>query len=524
MTNYTKITDNDYASGALYDKVNDMVDALNAGKLERAAAGVRKASTTYAVSNVVMCEYHPDLLLVCTTAGTTAVGALDTSGALNPGDTITDGSVVWTAVRLADLTDVVHKSLTETITGNKTFSGDVSLGSNASATPTSYANSSNLLATTSMVHDLNNTQRTNCLTEIPQDIKLELNNSTITLKAGSKLYAPNGFEQDGTTLKYNAITISNDISFTYSTAQTGNWFVVYEPTYNAIGLYLVGQVTSGTTPPSSGLFYNTSDNSIKFYSSSIALSTGIPFPLGIVSLQTTSPYIKSIDQVFNGLGYIGSTIFALPGVKGLIPNGRNADGTLKNTEFVTNNVLINTVGNSTSNMYVLLNGTGISCLDTSNIEYKEKENLVYNTAQSWAEYSCICSDLYRTSGKITSLNPKTAFHAVDYNDIANNDFVIDWQLPSSSNNYTWYRKYRSGWVEQGQKSYLLAQSTTTAITLPVPMSNTDYTGMICGSNTTFASASTLAIMAKSSTQVNLWNFNTAASMSINWEVKGQAAS
>lgn len=98
MTNYTKITDNDLASGALYDKVNDMADAINAGKLERSAAGVRKASTTYIAGDLVFCEYHANLILKCTAAGTTGVGALDTSGSLSAGDTITDGTVVWTAI------------------------------------------------------------------------------------------------------------------------------------------------------------------------------------------------------------------------------------------------------------------------------------------------------------------------------------------------------------------------------------------------------------------------------------------
>jgi hypothetical protein len=38
----------------------------------------------------------------------------------------------------------------------------------------------------------NSTAITNCITSIPQDIKLELNNGTLTLKAGSKVYMPNG--------------------------------------------------------------------------------------------------------------------------------------------------------------------------------------------------------------------------------------------------------------------------------------------------------------------------------------------
>lgn len=46
----------------------------------------------------------------------------------------------------------------------------------------------------------NSTAITNCITEIPQDIKLELNNGTLTLKAGSKVYVPNGFETSTKTL------------------------------------------------------------------------------------------------------------------------------------------------------------------------------------------------------------------------------------------------------------------------------------------------------------------------------------
>ena len=29
------------------------------------------------------------------------------------------------------------------------------------------------------------------------------------------------------------------------------------------------------------------------------------------------------------------------------------------------------------------------------------------------------------------------------------DYVVAYQAPSAANNYTWYRKYKSGWIEQG---------------------------------------------------------------------------
>lgn len=103
------------------------------------------------------------------------------------------------------------------------------------------------------------------------------------------------------------------------------------------------------------------------------------------------------------------------------------------------------------------------------------------------------------------------------------DYVVESQEPTADNGHTWYRKYKSGWVEQGQARYNLARNTTTAITLPVEMASTEYTGQISGANTTFSTPSTLAIAPKSTTQVNIWNYNGTASMGINWQVSGMSA-
>ena len=58
-------------------------------------------------------------------------------------------------------------------------------------------------------------------------------------------------------------------------------------------------------------------------------------------------------------------------------------------------------------------------------------------------------------------------------DMTGTDYVIAWQHPTSENNYTWFRKYRSGWVEQGGKVFI--DIPTTTISLPVAMAGTDYT-------------------------------------------------
>jgi hypothetical protein len=56
--------------------------------------------------------------------------------------------------------------------------------------------------------------------------------------------------------------------------------------------------------------------------------------------------------------------------------------------------------------------------------------------------------------------------------LATADYVVEKQDPTALNNYTWYRKYKSGWVEQGGQ---IAQSgDNVAVTLPVEMANTNY--------------------------------------------------
>ena len=55
------------------------------------------------------------------------------------------------------------------------------------------------------------------------------------------------------------------------------------------------------------------------------------------------------------------------------------------------------------------------------------------------------------------------------------DYVVETQLPTALNNYTWYRKYKSGWVEQGGiTSAVNGTAATTSVTLPVEMADVNY--------------------------------------------------
>lgn len=54
------------------------------------------------------------------------------------------------------------------------------------------------------------------------------------------------------------------------------------------------------------------------------------------------------------------------------------------------------------------------------------------------------------------------------------DYVIETQIPTAENDYTWYRKYKSGWVEQG------GRTTSQIITFPITMQTVNYAISLCG--------------------------------------------
>lgn len=58
---------------------------------------------------------------------------------------------------------------------------------------------------------------------------------------------------------------------------------------------------------------------------------------------------------------------------------------------------------------------------------------------------------------------------------ANYDYVIESQLPTADNGYTWYRKYKSGWVEQGGRVTIASSpGSAVMVTFPIEMADTEY--------------------------------------------------
>ncbi len=118
----------------------------------------------------------------------------------------------------------------------------------------------------------------------------------------------------------------------------------------------------------------------------------------------------------------------------------------------------------------------LETLKTQYSEIADKES----TATLLARITTIHNEIVAVSAQITALGDVSEIRSnittLDTRTTGLLDYVIASQSPTAENNYTWYRKYKSGWVEQG--GYVSMTDATMTINLPVTMSNTSYTLLI----------------------------------------------
>lgn len=192
--------------------------------------------------------------------------------------------------------------------------------------------------------------RTNGITYIPQDIKFEIvDGTTPTLYAGSEVWVPYGrnapeysigdslnsgiitaISWDGSALFYKvrydtdlSIDITSDpatVEFVTSISPSHS-FWWFNPTYS--------QDTAPSGFRQYALWYDTAENIVKItIDSGSTWQNYASLPVGVFTMAGTGA-TKTLKYVFNGVGYIGTTVFAVPGVKGLMADGLNEDGSYK---------------------------------------------------------------------------------------------------------------------------------------------------------------------------------------------------
>ena len=114
----------------------------------------------------------------------------------------------------------------------------------------------------------------------------------------------------------------------------------------------------------------------------------------------------------------------------------------------------------------------------------------------------------------------------DISDMSSADYVVAWQNPTMENNYTWYRRYKSGWVEQGQGLLTINNSTVVLHVLPIEMANTNYTVVIT-SNMNNSGTGSYAVGVDLVTSTNFttrgWGAGNSKVNTFSWYVCGMAA-
>ena len=297
-------------------------------------------------------------------------------------------------------------------------------------------------------HFLNKSQITNCITEIPQRIKYTLVDGTLTLLKGSVVIVPYGLEDKTEEFPVGSVFINdnfkvydtqfadgkffvwvelpNDMSFSRVTTDSNQRFIVIYLDKNTLEGAVVSATTSGSTLPTTGLFYNTTDNTIKYYSNSSVVNAVTCLPFGLCTANGANIF-GTIDQVFNGIGYIGSTIWVDKGVKAIAPNGRNADGTLNNYEFTTSSIIAHTRTDALNGRFGLFLNP-ISFVP-SNTNYDEESNYNIVASSGVVTVRTLCGYATYSSGVVTEFKIKTTYRALDYNDKAK---IGSWSAPSDN--------------------------------------------------------------------------------------------
>lgn len=274
---------------------------------------------------------------------------------------------------------------------------------------------------------------TNCILEVPQRVKYELLNGVLTIKAGSVLIVPYGTEAPTLNIGDNLINTNykivdvqyvdnncfywvellSDISYSETYTTKTPCTVAVQLARNSVGIYSLTDDKFTYT------------NNYVMHSSLVNVAHS--FPIMLATRDTIG--VRSVDQVFNGMGYIGYTVWIDKGVRGLSPNGFKSNGTLNNVEYLTEQLMFQTYTSSTTEFILGFDNKSITMnfvyyheqntqpalnnmiwLDTSSnkLYYSDGYELVDFTAK--AVYAIVAK---RTNGKIDYMIPFKPFQAVN---------------------------------------------------------------------------------------------------------------
>ena len=118
---------------------------------------------------------------------------------------------------------------------------------------------------------------------------------------------------------------------------------------------------------------------------------------------------------------------------------------MKNIEFINSIVRTRTFNFRLKRLCIRQDGfLGNPSDGEKDLVYDEVNNQIKQGDYYWLEVAQVTASS-TSPYAITSLTPKTVFHAADYNDINNIPHIVE----TYNNGTSWYRVYSDGWCEQG---------------------------------------------------------------------------
>ena len=348
---------------------------------------------------------------------------------------------------------------------------------------------------------LRQTQVTNCILEVPNNIKIEIqSDGNLVLKAGSTVIIPDGFDEDGAR-KFVHKTIEQDVVTNNLAEQISNRD--FMAIINGTGVPVIGGIEphmlfAGDTAPTISFqyayWYDTANNIIKLTSDTgaswSASQYSFPFCHVDITYNTSGSYYNYPKAIFNHCGFIGSVFWADEGIKYLVPNGRNDDGTLNNQIKTTDSIQIHNITTAENlntatvakalffenfiswwSDFTIYKNWNKPSVDSYYRYFNAYEN-IWKISEGTNYYNdvncCTFGDLYlNESCQILWFKP---YSPLSLSRGANDLKIVD----SYSNGTSWYRVWSDGWIEQGGRYSSVGGNGQVYITFVKNFNTTNY--------------------------------------------------
>ena len=187
-------------------------------------------------------------------------------------------------------------------------------------------------------------------------------------------------------------------------------------------------------------------------------------------------------------GYIAP---GLPNITGSVTRNLYSDTPTATGSFVKG---------STSNTNIRNDGTGEPA-GTLSFDASRSSSVYGNSDTVQPPATQMYLYFYVGNFEQSAIEQTAGLNAEMFNDL-NAHKVIEFQVPTASNGYTWYRKYADGWVEQGVIKVEIGTAIYT-FNFPILMANTNYAVMTSVSDVLNTTTMTAKYYSKATTGVNV---------------------